>query len=598
MADNSILTPGYGDNINTPITPQEPNQYLITDNFLSEYSTEEEKSIVRENLGVISKDSVYTKQDINIIVSERIRDAIQEYLNMEDPHGILPTVEEMIEGMVKVDGSTPFISPQAGVDPQSDNHLTTKKFVTRLLKEHVNAEDPHNILPEVQAILEKYVKTSDIYYKSQLYTKQEINKQLENYLKNDGTSSFTKAQIGVDPIIDSHLATKRYVDKTLYGHLVDIDPHGFLTILNDRLSKYVKKKDVYDKTQTYSRTQIDSIINKLVEQTIDDSIAEYIDQINDKFEYIRKQNYVKQDGSIPFKNPQSGVDAINAQDLITKHQVEEIVENNITNVYEELNSKIDKKECTWITSGPVKVNVGMVEQDSEFAKKVNLQEIMDAIFYGQGIKIEVNPVTKLNDSAEILLCVQGSLATMSSAELYQNGKVILTFTKSDFETNNCITVNSIAITEDTEFIFKVYYVSGSFHEATATTKLAMPIFIGLLPKWQFGNTITYQFLIDQYTKDPINNYFYDEPKTVKNLSHKYSFNNAEQQHIMIALPADYPELEQVSTISQSFGIEAFDIIDMIPWEVPGIEDDVIYKLYIYRQAISSLDTSINIKFKS
>nr|DAH58398.1 MAG TPA: hypothetical protein [Bacteriophage sp.] len=30
---------------------------------------------------------------------------------MDDPHGILPTVEEMIEGVVRNDGSTPFLAP-------------------------------------------------------------------------------------------------------------------------------------------------------------------------------------------------------------------------------------------------------------------------------------------------------------------------------------------------------------------------------------------------------------------------------------------------------------------------------------------------------
>ena len=230
MADNSILTPGYQDPIESPETPQENTQYLQKDNFLSEYETDEEKAVVRENLNIPSKDSVYSKSDVDTQVSEKIRDAIQEYLNMEDPHGILPTVEQMIVDMVKTDGSTPFTQPQSGVDPQTDKHLTTKKYVDRLLREHLNAEDPHNILQEVKYLLQQYVKNSDVYAKSQLYTKQDIDDQSKQYIKNDGTTPFTKAQVGADPQIDSHLATKRYVDKSLYKHLVDVDPHGFLSI--------------------------------------------------------------------------------------------------------------------------------------------------------------------------------------------------------------------------------------------------------------------------------------------------------------------------------------------------------------------------------
>ena len=59
-------------------------------------------------------------------------------------------------------------------------------------------------------------------------------------------------------------ATKRYVDSVMSNHLVDIDPHGFMTILNQRLALYYKKSDTYSKAETYSRAQIDSIINSLV----------------------------------------------------------------------------------------------------------------------------------------------------------------------------------------------------------------------------------------------------------------------------------------------------------------------------------------------
>lgn len=61
-------------------------------------------------------------------------------------------------------------------------------------------------------MLEQYVKQSQVYFKNQLYTKNEIDQQSNKYLKGDGTTPFTKPQIGADPQIDSHLSTKRYVD--------------------------------------------------------------------------------------------------------------------------------------------------------------------------------------------------------------------------------------------------------------------------------------------------------------------------------------------------------------------------------------------------
>ena len=72
MADNSILIPGYQDETQLPNNSSTYEQYLLKDNFLSEYETEGEKSIVRENLNVPSKDSIYSKQDANVYIAQKI----------------------------------------------------------------------------------------------------------------------------------------------------------------------------------------------------------------------------------------------------------------------------------------------------------------------------------------------------------------------------------------------------------------------------------------------------------------------------------------------------------------------------------------------
>lgn len=90
MANDTILTPGGDHWEPTPI--QETNQYLERDKFLSEYETEGEKAVVRENLDVYAKESVYTRQESDIKLDESIKKAFDKYLNLEDPHGILPVV--------------------------------------------------------------------------------------------------------------------------------------------------------------------------------------------------------------------------------------------------------------------------------------------------------------------------------------------------------------------------------------------------------------------------------------------------------------------------------------------------------------------------
>lgn len=590
MADNSILTPGCQDTVDVPTTADESVQYLEKDNFLSEYENESEKSVVRENLNVYPKNAVYTKDETDTNIATTVTTAVNKHLSVEDPHGTLNTVREMIADMAKTDGSTPFTSPQSGVEPISDSHLTTKKFVTRLLNEHtrlVGPDDPHQILPEVRTILENYVKSSDIFTKSQLYTKQDVDNLLKAFLKKDGSTPFTIAQIGVDPTIDSHLATKRYVDKTLYAHLVDVDPHGFLTILNQRLASYAKIANVYDKTQTYSRSQIDAFINKWVQEAVAGAIAEYMETVDDRFETIRREKYVKQDGSVPFKAPQKGVDAIDPQDLVTLYQVEEKVEN--------LQEQITNNEPIWKTSGPVESTVGHIDDNTPVPATMSLQEVLDAIFYGKGISISAPDYVTINNKVPVTLCVHGSTGLIDVAELYQDGELTISFVKEDFE-NGCVTTDSLPIVEDTEFTFKVTYTNGAVHEESITVKVALPIFVGLLPKWKFGNVVTWNYLEELASEEPNNNQFISSSNNLNQISINYGFQDAKLRHPFVVVPVSYPDLDNMSTTPQKFGIDAFDVIDMIPLKVPGVEKDIIFKIYIYRQALSSLNQEVTFNF--
>lgn len=595
MADNSILTPGYQDTVDVPTTVDESVQYLEKDNFLSEYQNESEKSVVRENLNVYPKNAVYTKDETDTNIATTVTTAVNKHLSVEDPHGTLDTVREMIADMAKTDGSTPFTSPQSGVEPISDSHLTTKKFVTRLLNEHtrlVGSDDPHQILPEVRTILEKYVKSSDIFTKSQLYTKQDVDNLLKTFLKKDGSTPFTIAQIGVDPTIDSHLATKRYVDKTLYAHLVDVDPHGFLTILNQRLASYAKIANVYDKTQTYSRSQIDAFINKWVQEAVAGAIAEYMETVDDRFESIRQDRYVKQDGSVPFRNPQAGVDAIEPEHLVTLKQVED----KTSEIKEDLESKIQEKECVWITSGPVEAQVGMVKEGDTLASSVTFQEAMDAIFYGKRVKLTVPELSNIGASFPITLCIQGSLATVDYAEIWQDGKYLATITKENLEESGCVTIDGLPIDSNSEVTAKVFYTNGSIHEVIETVSVALPVFIGIIPRWKFGNTVTYNQLLELSLENPKNNKFYDKGIHLQSIEHSYNFDEDREQKIIVALPVTYNNLAEMSNSAQVVTSAAFEVIDQIPFQIPGSTSDVIYKIYIYKQDLYSLNTTMKFKF--
>ena len=595
MAD-TILTPGKDNGSDVEQTPIINPGYLVKDNLLSEFKTDSEKSVARYNLGVPAAENVYTKEEIEPVIVEKISKKIAEHLDSSD-HITQKDVFELLSDLIKNDGTTPFTAPQIGVDPISNHDLTTKIYVDKLVQNCLKISDKNKILDQITNTLRNYVEQKDVYTKDEVYTKDQINNQNSKYIKIDGTTSFEKPQSGRTPQIASHLTTKGYVDNLMQSHKSDIDPHGFTEKLSNKLKKYVLKENVYDKTQTYSRAQLDSIIDKLVSISVKEIFEEHI-SLNDPhniLEKIKDLGYITKDGKIAFTSPQKGVDAVNPQELVTLHQLTKAIES----IQSELDTEIKNKQCTWITSGPVQTTVGFVEDETELAKEVTLQEIMDAIFYGKGISINVPEIGRIGQSIDVTVCLQGTLINTDYAELYQDGKLIGIFNKSEFEeSGGCITIKSEIINSDSEFVFKVYYLNGTVHEVSAVVKVALPVFVGLLPKWKFGNVVTYDYILDLYNEDPENNSFYNYSKNIKELTHKYNFEDSELQHPFMVIPANYNKLYQMCTPSQQFGTDAFDIIDMIPLQVPGASSDVIYKIYIYKQALASLNVPVTFKFET
>lgn len=586
----TILTPGKDNSSNTEQTPTINPGYLVKDNLLSEFETESEKSVARYNLGVLPAEDVYTKEEVEPLIAQRISKKLAEHLDSSD-HITEEEILDMLVDLIKNDGTTPFTAPQAGVDPVSNHDLTTKAYVDRLIQDCLKLADRAKILEQVANTLRDYVKQEDVYTKDEVYTKDQIYNQSTKYVRIDGTTPFEKPQSGRTPQISSHLTTKGYVDNLLRAHEEDIDPHGFTEKLSKKLRKYALKENVYDRTQTYSRGQVDQIIDKLVAIAVEEALRSHedLDDPHGILDRVKQLGYVHKDGSVAFTAPQKGVDAVDPQDLVTYQQLRSLETN--------LGNKIATKECQWITSGPSEVEVGNVTMNQEFPLTMSMQEILDAIFYGKGISLIVPSYNNIATRCPVTVCIHGSLGMVEYAELFQDGKLIFSFTKEDFEETRCITVDSEIMYADTEFTFKVTYINGAVHEETKIVKCSIPIFIGLLPKWKFGNTITFSYLQELAMEDNINNKFYSVGNNVQEILHKYDFQDKNLKHLFAVVPISYPNLEQMRIPSQQFEVEAFDVIDMIPLQIPTVPKDIIYKIYIYRQALSSANQETIFKFK-
>lgn len=585
----TILTPGQNHDSQQVQTPVVSPNYLTKDNMLSEFGTESEKSVVRYNLGVPAAEDIYTKEEVEPIIIDKIKKKIAESLDSSD-FITRATVEALLKNFVRLDGSTPFRSSQAGVEPKSNHDLTTKRYVDSLIQACLKQADKSKILEQVENLLKDYVRESDVYTKDDVYTKSDIDNKNTQFMKSDGTTPFTRPVSGRTPSISSHLTTKKYVDELLETHKQDIDPHGFIEKLTNKLKKYALADQVYDKNQTYSRGQIDYIIDRLVAASVEEALGMHLlaEDPHGIISKVKETGYVLSNGTTPFREPQSGQDAVNPSDLVTLRQVNQKVS--------EVQDKIkDMPEPIWKTSGPVQSTVGHVEDNTEVPNTMTLQQVCDAIFYGNSIDLIVPEYVIIAEKCPITLCVHGSTANIDYAELLQNGVVIATLHGDDFK-NGCITMDSEPLDTDTEFIFRVYYTNETIHEVSATVKVSLPIFVGLLPQWKFGNVVTYDYLLELSEEDSKNNVFYTSLDGDE-ITHKYNFKDSNLQHPFLVIPAKCNDLYQMCTSSQQFGKEAFNIIDMIPFQIPGAPSDVIYKMYIYDQALSSLSIPVTFKFE-
>ena len=592
MADEILIpgTPG-ANGCNQADQNEQPN-CLKKDNYLSEFETELDKEIVRENLEVHKKDNVYTKTESDNNLKKYVGDQMRQHLAEDDPHQIQLKIDSIVGDLVRKDGTTPFTAPQTGVNPVLDFHLTTKKFVTDLLNQHIGKQDPHNTMFLVREALQAYVERSQVYLKKELYTKTEVDRLFKPYITKDGTVPFVRPQIGVTPILDNHLSTKKYVDESIFNHLVDVDPHGFIQILNQRLSKFYSKSETYSKAETYSRAQIDAVVYRLVADAARSALEEHINQSDPHrvLDIIQNNHYVPRDGSVAFTKPQKGVEGLDENDLITLSQ--------LNRLKLELEESISAQQPIWKTSGPIQTTVGFMEDNSPVPSEMTLQEIMDAIFYGKTVEVTSASVAAVGSTPLVDMAIRGT-GLVHQAYLYQNDELIGTFTRHDFETGQH-KVMSRPILENTTFRFVVEFCNGTTLSSTWNTEVSYGVFVGLLPKWKSGTVVTYEYLLELASQDPDNNVMSGEYGVcTESIMHNFNFSSPEElKHIVLAMPKDYPSLKEMSTSSQHFGIQAFDVVDEAPFRIPGMDRDVIFKIYIYREALVAFNSEVTFKLEA
>lgn len=572
-------------------------EYLQKDNYLSEFSdSEDHKELARTNIGAASQSETEEQLDKLSDDITDLNDLLAKHEDPsgypdadQDPHNINAKIRNATLNLVSsisgnFIGNKPTYQKTAGTQKLP---LVTSADLVSAIADYQKTDGKDVVLGLVDNKLANYATLDGTYTKDKVYTKTEVDNKVNDFVKRDGTVAFTAPISGIYPKLNSHLATLQYVKDQIYNHILERDPHNYISLLNSRLLQYAKTANVYDKSETYSRVQIDEAINDLVGEAAKQLISEHIAQYDPHniFTKIDSKGYVKQDGTFPFKNRIKGVDAVDAQDLVTYHQ--------LTDEINKINKTVNDAGMVWVTSGPVETTVGFIEDNSEVPQVMTLQQICDAIFYGNTISLTVPDYVEIDNTADVTVCVHGGV--VDYAQLWQDDTLIYTFQASDL-TDGCITVDSEIIKGDTKFTLEVFYTNGAAHEESKTVRCSLPVFVGLLPKWKFGSTITMDYLkeLEKSDADGTQNRFVTASGDVTSISFKYVFQDDKLRHPFIVVPASYPDLSSMTTKSQSFDKDAFDIIDMIPLRVS--DKDIIYKMYIYSEAISSLNQEVTYNF--
>ncbi len=595
----------------SPTKSCENKDALLRENYLSEFGTEDDKAVVRENLGVYAKDFTYNRDEAQAMVQEKIKASLQDYVtNDKLPKAIEALSTEIAEASyVKSDGTVPFLNPQSQSSlPTLDSHLTNKVYVDNLLKSHINSNDPHQTLDKVKLLLNDYAKLSDIHTTANLYSKKEIDALLCNFVKKDGSVPFLKPQLGVDPSLPSHLATARYVQLVMQNHKNEADPHEFLSTLKRYLSNYYSKSEVYTKSQTYSRSQLLDIIKSQMKDIIDQRIATHIAEdgsVSELKDFVLNKLFecIKADGSVSHIKPQAGVPAEKPNEFVVLQQLSDLLDKLKQEVTQSV--KDSTNQSTWVPSGPVKATVGFVEAESKMPPEMTVQQICDAIFYGRKIGVVAPEYAEYGEKVCIKIYTHG-VGMLNEAEVYKNGNLIGTLTATDFANLPSTPAGSGVyyeycetgdFTEDTNWKVVFHYSNGQTITDTATTKLSYPMFIGALPYWwNAQEDITMNSLREKVKEDPENCKFFTHlGPDIKKLKASFNFETAEKRSIVIVVPKDYPDLVKLITPTQTVTEGAF-----AKWLQPMYPNNatvgVVYKIYVFNQPLVKLNQTLKVSF--
>ena len=112
-----------------------------------------------------------------------------------------------------------------------------------------------------------------------------------------------------------------------------------------------------------------------------------------------------------------------------------------------------------------------------------------------------------------------------------------------------------------------------------------PVYIGLLHSNKKAKEITIEYLNKSEGK------FVDFNKII---TEYLNFKDTSLKNIFIMVPSAYPDLVSMTNDMQKFTIEAFDVTENIPLLINN--KAILYKAFVYKQSLATLDQEITFNF--
>lgn len=309
--------------------------------------------------------------------------------------------------------------------------------------------------------------------------------------------------------------------------------------------------------------------------------------------YLKKENFLSEfDSSVQQSVVHSNLN------VYSKEEVQELITQAINSIKELL----VVPDPTWITSGPVQSTVGYLEESTSVPATMTLQQICDLIFYGNVANLEVPKYVSLGNNFQITVQMYRDVDTLQYINVFQNGKLIKTIRPSEF-INGSISFTSTMKVEETivsaTFIFKDGTSYTLEQEIISKSEIipdpkpdTIQGFVGTFP--ENYSSITTDYLNQLIASDSINNEFFEYTQNTKTVTKEYNFTDSQSKKLVIIVPKECSDLQNIITSSQSFGTDSFDVtnIDLI------FNGEVVnYKMYIYKQPLLRLNSKIVYKFK-